>query len=579
MAAACLASGSLHIPAAAESTAIIPLGDLGYPNGKVVAGTNSTLTLHLPVFRSTRGIALHLPLRFPSGLDPRSTVEVSADGARVYATALRGLENSPVLDVAIPLPAQPKSSLEISMNAALGEGAGNCARTPYFAIQPGGYVRIRSDDAGAGLISGFLETHGGRLAIVVPVRAPLARQLDAVRLAYLVQRLYPWRLSTVDLRETADPSARNFVLGDFRRALTARGNILQVSPEGVQFLERGVDPLVSTPRISEDTAAYRGMRLKARELPLGDLASLPAPQLGNDALFTVPLDLAVLGGVPLQLQFTAVVTHDAVVPPDRGTIEVLVNGTLLGSAPLAQSAGRQTVRTAVPPEVLRPRNDVTVNVRYAGTAPGVCALRRPVTRLSGDSKFTWTSVAAATPSLGEFFQMASGRVGIFVADSSYVPLAFDIAALLGQGSTQISQLDALRYDGDVPSGYDYAVVAGPVHPGFPLIPEYLSHDAGSLGILTTARAGSTPTLFAGRLNGRDAASGLRSIGFATLAEQSGNLFIFRGAVPVYAASNRAPLDEQPESPYRTPGIIAGIAVFATLALVVLLRRRPRAGRI
>jgi hypothetical protein len=287
--------------------------------------------------------------------------------------------------------------------------------------------------------------------------------------------------------------------------------------------------------------APRGQSPERREgrIAFADLRQHLGTATGTGELaFDVPLDASIVGGVPDRLHVHALVDHSALPDGASGTIQLLVNGVLIGARTLGRDAGIQTIDAAVPASIVGPSNDLRVvvapDVSRAVCAAGAGAV---TATLLGTSTFAWSGVEPRAPTIESFLTALHGRVALLVAPS-FTGAAFHFLNELGKLNAAIVQLDVVPFDGSVPAGYDAALVFADPHAlgnlGLPIrsaAPEFAVIDppagvevlragsASTFALLQLGTANATPLLAVSYHGDPSAIGGVASVGAAQLSKQ------------------------------------------------------------
>ncbi|HXP94894.1 MAG TPA: hypothetical protein VN905_15580, partial [Candidatus Binatia bacterium] len=336
----------LRLPAFAGSQ-MVTVRQLGSPGDPAVRGDRPTLNFYLPIFRSVRAVRFRATLSVSPAIDPNSTITVSSGGTPQWSTSVENIRKHPVIDVPLPLPQLPSRTIDVSIAGAFAHiGDDICSRfdpsSLYLIVKRGSGFVVDSEPVPS-TISGFLEVYSGDVAIVVPPGSSFERQRTAVQLAYQLQQLYRWRGAGVVLRSTADPNARNVVLGDFKTDLAVHGNVLEVGPSGVNLLKREIDPLLITTAVDSAEVGPVAAAASQSRLSLMDLGLTTETASGDHVVFSAPLNIGRIGGLPQGLRFVASIAHTALEGDERGTVELTINGALVDSVPLVTKRGRQDI--------------------------------------------------------------------------------------------------------------------------------------------------------------------------------------------------------------------------------------------
>jgi hypothetical protein len=550
--------------------AAIPLADLGYRDGVTVAGVAPSVTFDLPRYASLRAATLHLELHVSQAADPQSTIAVSVNGRRVYRRTLREVGNDARLTIPLPLPPVSERPFAVTVSGALRVTGDPCANDSSRKL----FLRIGRDSSLAvsttrgGSAEAFFRDYRGAVAVS---GAPDDPELVAV--PYRIDRLEPWHRVDATLVAAAPRRGRAIVLAS-GAATARRGDVLRIAPATLAAL---TVPLGQTPVRHDGHVTFADLRQNlGTATGTGDLA------------FDVPLAGSVTGGVPQQLAVHVAVAHSALLPGAAGTLQVLVNGVLVGARELGREAATQTIDVAVPQSLVGPSNNARVLVATANP-PGACAgaASAVTASLLDTSSFSWSGVERRAPSIESFLTALNGRVAVLVAPQ-FTRAAFHFMGDIGKMNAAIVQLDALRYDGRVPDGYDFAIVFAPPAgldafglpvrtdaPAFTLVNPtddrdvFVAGGAATFGLLELGAAHGVPLLAVSYHGNARGIGALETVGAAQLATQIADMTVVNGdGVTTYDVGEklrpRYPGDATPAE------IWARIRLYVALVLLALI---------
>jgi len=421
----------------------IPIADLGYRDGVTVLGAAPSVTFDLPHYASLRAATLVLVAHASAGAAPESTIAVAVNGRVAFRETLRRIGNASSLTVPLPLPPASAPTLDVTISGALRAAADPCAPDPdhrlFLRVGRDSRLLIRTLDGGSA--EAFFRDYRSAIDVTGPAGDPA---LAAV--PYRIDRLEPWHRVDATLVPRARPGHRALLLT--RGGPTVRrGDVLQMSLADFAALPV---PRGQAPARSAGSIAFAGLRQHlGTATGTGELA------------FDVPLDASIVGGVPDRLRVHAVVAHSALPAGASGTLQVLVNGVLVGARVLGGSAGTQAIDAGVPASVVGPSNDLRVVVA-PGVPHAVCAAGAGAVTASllGTSTFSWSGVEPRPPTIESFLTALHGRVVLLVAPA-FTAAAFHFVNEVGVINTAIAQLDVMPFAGRIPPGYDAAIVFAP----------------------------------------------------------------------------------------------------------------------
>jgi hypothetical protein len=215
--------------------------------------------------------------------------------------------------------------------------------------------------------------------------------------------------------------------------------------------------------------------------------------------------------------------------------------------------------------------------------------------LLGSSSFSWSAIDRRTPTVGDYFNLASGRVVLLLGSPGDLAYAFSLLDAIGSANTSIREIDVQPYGGTIPSGYDYAlVVAAPDKlpaSGLPFEPRAgdftLAGDApgGALraefgqpfGLLEVDSQAS-PALYASYWKDPAVTAGLARIAPSVLTEQTGDVFLFDAERATYSSTTPGRRVPDAVDPLRKalPLLLVVFAVLLALLLWLTSRRARNA---
>jgi hypothetical protein len=537
-------------------------------------------------------------MRFSPVMDRRSTITVSVNDRILSTRTLADMGANPSIDQTIPVPSGTRGALQIAVTGHFFEKGDICfdldTNDFWMTVGRAGILTATTQARPhRPYVRDFFHDYGGSLTVVVPANASNDLTGRAIGLAYFLHQINRWRSTSVRIADRPDPGARNLVLGEFPSALEMRGPDLYANADGAATLEHQLEGLLVTDTV--ETASSEPPGAADTHAQTFEAMGFPSQTLtGTGELpFAVPLAFGRLGGMPADFALHLNVTHTPVVPEERAYVKVMVNGTLVRSFEFRPDGGEERYDVPVSPDLLRASNDVRIVPTYfyqhnacKGSYPRMTA------SLLGTSSFTWSSVERRSQSIGEFFNLVSGRVVVLLGARTDASYAFALLDALGTVNTSIRQIDVQDYSGGIPSGYDYAiVVAAPERLSGADLP-LQSNDQGftvrddaakdvalraqyaqPFGVLEVDAHGS-PALYATYWKDPSVTAGIGRIAPAELAEQSDDLFLFD--------AERATYSSVADRPHRTAvdplreRLLWILILFAVLLLAVLAFTARRA---
>jgi hypothetical protein len=458
----------------------IPLTELAYRDGVALAGASPRVTFDLPRYESLRAATLLLHLRIARDASPAGTIAVAVNGRVVVRRRVGELGRDVRMAVPLPLPPPGAQRLDVTVSGALGAAGSACAddsadRLPLL-VEPDSAFAMQT--APGGTTEAFFRDYRGAIDVVGPPDDPAL-----VAVPYGIDQLESWHRVDATLVSRPRPGRRTLVLvpaGPTRR----RGDVVQMSFAAFDTLVR------SRARAPE--------RIPGR-IAFGALGQDLGTAAGTGELaFDVPLSAGIVGGVPGGLHVDAAVAHSALPPGESGTIQLLVNGVLVGARTLDPAAATQTIDAAVPAALVGPSNDARIVVAPAVSAAACAAGRRTISAtLLPSSTFRWSGIEPRPPTIESLLTALHGHVAVLVAPP-FARAAFHFVDELGRMNGGIARIDAAPFTGTVPAGYDAAIVFAPpqmlAHLHLPIRPREASFAViDPTAAATVLQAGPTTT--------------------------------------------------------------------------------------
>lgn len=587
--------------ALATSTSI-PFSELGFGSDESILGPNPKFSLFVPVYPQLRSVHVRIPVTISPLVDRRSTVTLAVNEQPVYTATVASLGKRSIIDRVIPVPAGTRGDMNISLTGRFFRPGDVCYDLEsgdfWMRVAHSGAINVQTAPLGRKpFVRDFLRDYGGRIAIVMPAQMDTTQKYSVLRLAYALHQVNRWRHTAVVLSSGYDRSARNIVVGNFSKALEVRGNDLYVNQDGISALGHQLDDLFITNSVSASSynaAAAAPFRTRTFD----DLGLGSQSQTGiGEMPFMIPLAVSQIGGLPSNLRLHIALTHTPLVPEDRAYLKVMMNSTLVRSFEFRQEGGEEDFDVPLDDDVLRSTNDLRIIPTYFNKR-GACkgAYPKMTVSLLPSSNFSWDSVRQATPTVGDFYASASGRVVALVSDPSLAPYAFSVLSSLGTVNSAIKQLDVAPFKGSIPAGYDYAIViAAPdklAGVGVPLNSDgkaftidaqggdgnpkalYRAQYSQAFGVLEVAK--TMPVLVATYWKDAAATRGLDQIAPAELAAQTDDIFLFDQEMATYSSTTPHPHAIAKLDPIRQAMVpIIGLFLIALLALIAFAARRAR----
>ncbi|MFN2527908.1 MAG: cellulose biosynthesis cyclic di-GMP-binding regulatory protein BcsB [Candidatus Baltobacteraceae bacterium] len=582
----------------------IPFSELGYANDISLTGPNPKFSLYVPVYPQLKSLKLRIPLTLSPLIDRRSTLTLTVNERPVFTTSVGALGKNPVISHVIAVPNGPRAPMDIALTGHFFRPGDSCydlnVNDLWLSIGHAGTLtavtnRVRHKP----LIRDFLRDYNGRIAVVVSSKMATDKQYSVLRLAYYLHQVNRWRHTSVTLSRRIRRGFRNVVFGNFSKALEVRGDNLYANQDGVVALQHQLDELFITDSV-QNTQYDQTASTPVLKKTFDDLGMVTQTEAGvGDLPFLIPLDLSQLGGLPSNLRLHVALTHTPLVPEDRAFLKVVMNNTLVRSFEFRRDGGEEDFDVPLADDVLRSTNDLRIVPSFFNKRGG-CKGSTPQMTVSllNSSSFSWDGTTRTAPSVGDFYNMAAGRVVALVGDVSLVPYAFKVLDSLGTINSSIKQLDVKQYDGSIPDGYDYAVIVAqpaklsdlslPLNPNgstFSIASNaqaagggnavYRAHYSQPFGVLEVAKS-STPALVATYWKSSSVTRGLGRVSPAELSSQTDNIFIYNEETATYSTTvPRAHSIPKGDALRKAMLPILGVFALALLALVIFTARRAR----
>ncbi|GAC1407684.1 MAG: hypothetical protein NVSMB6_05730 [Burkholderiaceae bacterium] len=578
---------------------VIPFSELGYEDDVVLSGPNPKFTVYVPVYPQLRGAHMRVPLQISPLVDKRSTVAVTINERPIYTATVGSMGKNPHLNLPIDIPPGPRTALEIGISGHFFLTGDTCydleSNNIWMIVKKGSLLSLAlAPMVHRPYINDLLHDYAGRIRVVMHDSLAADGKLSVIRLGYYLHQINRWRHVNVSLASTADPSARNIVIGNFPRTLEMRGQDLYANRAGVRILNKQIDDLFVTGAISNGTYDQTAVA-DSHQRTFDDLG-IPTQTLSGvgDLPFMIPLGLSTIGGTPSNLRLHVAMTHTPLVADDRAFLKLFVNNTLTNSFVLQPRGGEEDFEIPIDAELIRSSNDLRIVPAFFSRKAGCKgSYPRMTVSLLNSSKFTWDSLAKDATTVGDFYNMVNGHVVVLVADQTMLQYAFSLLDSLGTGNSAIKTIDVIKYNGEVPKGYDYAILIAPPSKlrgsDPPLVPNgssfaivdrsthktvYRASHAEPFGILETSQSG-TPTLIASYWKDPAVVRGLSGISPAQLAAQRDDIFVFNREQATYSATTA---NAKPHSPpgnklrVATVPMLSIFAIFLVLIVTMTARR-------
>ena len=591
LAAACVA------PAAARAAVSqLPLAAYGFGGGVTVTGSDPRFDLYVPDYASARKMNVRFALVFSPIVDAKSIVTVTVDGAPIGNETVANLRKGATVGGTFANFTGNGRMLTVAVQAHLGVGGPLCheydPRAIWMRVAPSSAIAVERNDGQAPTPAQFFDDYDGRFAVGTAAGAPRDVKNTAIALGYWLHQFERWRqIALFYQRET--PDAKQIVVGGGSPDLSVTHGVLHVTPHGLELLIARAAPDV-TVKTQDGIATLKAKRLHS-PATLDRLGIGTRTQRGTgDLTFPVSFALGTFGGIPHGLHAILELAHGAYEQGDRAAVTVSLNGAVINGFRLSPNGGTQRFDVPIDERWLDAANTLAVAVEYV---PRGCARASMTASLLGSSVLRWNGVAQYAPTIGEFFNQATGTLGVAISGDDLDPSAFALLDRLGAIDPNLSRVIVRPYDGTAPQDVTETLyVATPMavkQPPMSWDPQTgalrLSDDAGktvfsvqpgaAYGELRAFRD-DVPSLLATytKAHRPDALANVGALSAAQLSALNSELALFDARGIVYRSSPHAILRARtPASPLKASWPL--LLVFAAVVVVALILIAQRARRV
>ncbi len=441
-------AAALLVPASARaSVTTLPLAVYGFASGVTVAGTDPHFDLYVPDYPGARSMDVRFALGFSAIVDGHSVVTVTVDGEPVGTSTVAALRSGATAGGIFRRFQGKGRMLTVSVEAHLDVPGQRCheydPRSLWMRVMPESRIAVDRSDVPPATAAQFFENYDGRYAVTSAPGASDEIRRASLGLAYWVHQLERWRNVELTYGSAGAAPVRTIVVGESKADLEVRGDTLYATPRGLSLLLVRAAPGV----IVKTGNGYSTIKERAMHSPVTfDALGLGTrTQRGSgDLHFLVPFALGTFGGLPHALHLHLELAHGAYERGDRAAMTVLLNGAVVNGFGLSQSGGTQRFDVPIDERRLGAANTIDVAVEYV---PQGCARSSMSVSVLGTSSFAWSGVAQYPPTVGEFFNEATGTLGVGISDPKLDGAAFRLLDRLGSIDPNLSRIVVSAYDG------------------------------------------------------------------------------------------------------------------------------------
>ncbi len=192
-------------------TRTLTLEDLGYAKDVSISGVSPEFSVYLPNYRTLRRASMNLILRLSDVLNPASTITVLVDDEPLFTQSLKKTGYEPVLSFSIPpskadfIKITLRGHLFVSDDVCSDMSSGN-----LWIVASNKSRIILETDGTPDTISDFFRTYDTAVNVVVDAKDG---GLEALTLAYKLNRLSGWKHVRLTMSNTPVKKARNIIIG------------------------------------------------------------------------------------------------------------------------------------------------------------------------------------------------------------------------------------------------------------------------------------------------------------------------------------------------------------------------------
>ncbi len=193
------------------------------------------------------------------------------------------------------------------------------------------------------------------------------------------------------------------------------------------------------------------------ELSLTELGfqTLTIEGIGNIS-YTIPLDIAKLGGLPDKLYLKLFITHTPIYKNDNTMLNIYLNNKMIEVYPL-ESSGKKSIEIELPTnELFYGVNNITLNltnhipIDYCSKS-----VLNNILTVFGDSYFYWNNLETKPRTISDFLKTLNGYVAVIINDSNFYSYASKFISYLGIYNKNIKAIDLNPQD---TSNYNFVIL-------------------------------------------------------------------------------------------------------------------------
>jgi hypothetical protein len=584
---------------AADANIELALPVFGFSSGMTVTGTNPRFDLYVPDYRSARSMQVRFVLQVPEHVDGDGTVVVRVDGTPIGSASIDAIRKGASVGGTFAKFRGTGRMIDVSVETYLTVRASRSCqeydpRSLWLRISPESAVTIVHSTAAPATVAEFFQDYDGRYAVSLAPGAPDATRLAAIGLGYWLDQLERWRRVHLTFEaKPGEPARAIVVVPSSTQDLAVRDGKLYATPHGIELIAaKGAQTIVAPG--AGGGVVHRGAAPQS-PVTLDALGIGTRTQTGSgDLTFPVSFTLGTFGGLPDGLHLHLLLSHGPYRAGDRASVSVMLNGAAINGFNLSQTGKTESYDVPLDANRLAGSNQLAVVVEFVPKNEE-CAGGRPAMAASvlGSSSFAWRGLSSFAPSIGEFFNGASGSVGVGVG-ANLDAAAFALMDRLGTVDTNVTGLDIRRYTGGELEGQHSEIyVADPKSLGaLPIAYDpatgrlTVSNDAGKTvyqasldvpsGILQSVRV-DVPALVLTYAKSAEALGDLRVVSFRELSSAGYDVLVFNDRGIAYTNPPQMVADRRrPPTPIRSSWpVFVLFGVLIVVALILIARRARR----
>lgn len=446
---------------AAEGKKTLTLEELGYGRDIHISGVSPELTVYLPNYRALRRAEAKLYLRLSRVLDPRSTLTVLVDDLPLFTKSVSETGFEPVLSFGV----RPSKAdfVKITLRGHLLISGDVCMDLPtgnLWIVASNKSALTLETGRESGLVSGFFRNYD--TAVNVVLADDKDGNLEALPLAYFINRLSDWKDVRLSMSKAPVEGARNIIIGGQESGISVEGKNLTVGRLSVPLLKKTLSDLYITSSLAGPVFNKQAPK-KTGELTFAGMGAGNFTGTGlGDISFNVPLHYSSFSGIPKNPYLRLAMSHTPVPDSDRAYLKIFLNGVLINAAQLDNESTLKTYDVRLPDELLKSfDNNLNVVASYYVNR-GECKGSLPAMTVSILDSSSIMFDGADRKGIGpvrDVMGAMSGRVLVMTDDKAMLGPAFYLMDAIGKLNKAITGVDAAKWEGHVPKGYDFVILA------------------------------------------------------------------------------------------------------------------------